>query len=257
MKKVLFFAAISVLAFSSCKKEDDKKDNVFKGAVKTFQQGKAWTWYEEDQNGKPLRIAIAIDDAAMNSLDRQTGGGHNHANSISMQLPLKASATPFEHVMLDWNPAGHPPDNVYTKAHFDFHFYTTSESERLQIPLYEEAVDEFDNLPAAGYVPANYIAIPEGVPQMGKHWADVTSPEMQPGGTFTQTFLYGTYNGEVTFYEPMITEEFLLANPAFQRDIPVPTKFSEAGWYPTKMRIEKKNGVTNVIIENFVQRQAD
>ncbi|RYZ50180.1 MAG: hypothetical protein EOO14_19700 [Chitinophagaceae bacterium] len=256
MKKILFFAA-TVLALSSCKKDNDKKDNVWKGAVKTFQQGKAWTWYEADESGKPLRIAIAIDDAAMASLDRQTGGGHNHANSISMQLPMQASATPFEHVMLDWNPEGHEPANVYTKPHFDFHFYTTSEGERLDIPLYDEAIDEFDNLPAAGFVPANYIAIPGGVPQMGKHWADVTSPEMQPGGTFTQTFLYGSFNGNVTFYEPMITEEFLLANSSFQRDIPVPTKFKEAGLYPTKMRIEKKNGVTNVIIENFVQRQAN
>ncbi|HEV7331394.1 MAG TPA: hypothetical protein VGN63_10175 [Flavisolibacter sp.] len=256
MKKVLFFASVAVLALGSCKKDDKEKETTFKGEVKTFQHGKAWTWYEEDVNGKPLRIAIAIDDAAMNSLDRETGGGHNHANSISMQLHAEAGATPFKHVMLDWNPAGHPPNNIYTKPHFDFHFYTTTEAERLAIPLYEEAQEKFDNFPLA-YMPANYIPIPGGVPQMGTHWVDQASPELRPGGNFTQTFMYGSYDGEVTFYEPMITEEFLLANPSFQRDIPVPAKFQEAGWYPTKMRIEKENGVTNVIIENFVQRQAN
>lgn len=256
MKKVLLFAAVGLFALSSCKKDNDEKETVYKGEVKTFQQGKAWTWYEEDISGKPLRIAIAIDDAAMNTLDRETTGGHNHANSISMKLPAKAGATPFNHVMLDWNPAGHPPMNIYTKPHFDFHFYTTTEAERLAIPVYEEAQEKFDNFPFE-YMPAGYIPIPGGVPQMGTHWVDQTSPELQPGGTFTQTFLYGSYDGEVNFYEPMITEEFLLANPTFQRDLPVPAKFSHAGWYPTKMRVEKKNGVTNVIIENFVQRSAE
>lgn len=256
MKKILFFAAIGLLALSSCKKDNDQKQTVFKGEVKTFQHGKAWTWYEEDVSGKPLRIAIAIDDAAMNSLDRETSGGHNHGNSIAMKLHPKAGATPFDHVMLDWNPAGHPPMNIYTKPHFDFHFYTTTETERLAIPVYEEAQEKFDNFPFE-YMPANYIPIPGGVPQMGTHWVDQTAPELQPGGTFTQTFLYGSYDGDVNFYEPMITEEFLLANPSFQRDIPVPANFKQAGWYPTKMRIEKKNGVTNVIIENFVQRSAE
>ena len=256
MKKILFFASVAMIALSSCKKEKPK-ETIFKGEEKTFQHGKAWTWFEVDENNKPLRIAIAIDDAAMNSLDRETGEGeHNHSNSISLKLPSVAQGTPFNHVMLDWNPAGHPPMNIYTKPHFDFHFYTTTEAQRLAIPIYEEAQEKFDNLPLA-YMPAGYIPIPGGVPQMGTHWVDQNAPELQPGGEFTQTFLYGSYDGNVTFYEPMITEEFLLENPGFQRDIPAQPKFKTAGWYPTKMRIEKKAGVTNVIIENFVQRQAN
>jgi hypothetical protein len=100
-----------------------------------------------------------------------------------------------------------------------------------------------------------YVPVPGGVPQMGTHWVDVTTPELN-GGTFTQTFLYGTYNGNVTFYEPMITKTFLDNNSSYQRSFPVPAKFKKDGYYPTKMRVEKINGVTNVILEGFVYRQA-
>lgn len=259
MKKVFFFASVALLALSSCKKDPVEKSNTtFKGEVKTFQHGKAWTWYEVDGNNKPLRIAIAIDDAAMNSLDRGDGEGgeHNHSNSISMKLHSRAEGTPFNHVMLEWNPQGHPPMNIYTKPHFDFHFYTTNEAQRLAIPVYEQAQEKFDNFPF-DYMPANYVPIPGGVPQMGTHWVDRTAPELAPGGTFTQTFLYGSYNGDVTFYEPMITEDFLKQNATFQRDIPVPARFKKAGWYPTTMRVAKADGTTHVIIENFVHRQAN
>ncbi|MEP6495442.1 MAG: hypothetical protein ABJF01_22335 [bacterium] len=39
----------------------------------------------------------------------------------------------FDHVVLDWNPAGHEPEHVYTLPHFDFHFYSVSEAEQMKI----------------------------------------------------------------------------------------------------------------------------
>jgi len=260
MKKILLFAAVSLLAFSSCKRDKEltqKKEKIFKGSVQTFQDGKAWSWYEVDEAGNPLRIAIAIDDAAMNTLDTSAPGGtgHQHVNSISLKLHPKAEATPFSHILLDWAPKGHEPEVIYGKPHFDFHFYTSTEAERNAIPLYEQDSTKFLNYPAPAYLPPTYVPIPGGVPKMGSHWIDFTSPELN-GAPFTQTFIYGSYNGNVTFYEPMITEAFIKANPNFERAIPQPAKHQKAGWYPTKMRISKENGITNVIIEGFVQRQA-
>ena len=264
MKKVLFFAAVSLLAFSSCKKnhEDEpkpEKEKIFKGAVAPFQHGKAWSWYEVDDNDNPVRIAVAVDDAAMASLDRNAPGadGHHHENDINVSLHPKAVAgTPFQHIFLGWNPVGHEPMFIYGKPHFDFHFYNTSAEERAAIPAYDAtSAAMFDKAPPLGFMPATYINPGGGVPQMGAHWVDATSPELN-GQPFTQTFIYGAYNGKVTFMEPMITEAFILANPGYQRDIPQPTKFQKAGWYPTKMRIEKKEGATSIILEGFVQRQA-
>lgn len=260
MKKILFFAALSMLALSSCKKDhndDGENRKVFKGEAQVFQHGKAWSWYEVDDAGNPVRLGIAIDDAAMASLDTSAPGGpgHHHENSLSLKLPAKAGNTPFQHVLLDWNSKGHEPAGIYDTPHFDFHFYTVPDAERKTIPLYEQDSMKFKNLPAPAYMPPTYIALPGGVPQMGVHWLDVTTPEIN-GQPFTQTFLFGSYDGKVTFYEPMITEAFIKANPNFERAIPQPAKYQKDGWYPTKMRISKENGTTNVIVEAFVKRQA-
>src|SRR5215204_968520 len=251
MKKVLFFASVALLVFSSCKKDNNEKkeEKVFKGDVQTFQHGKAWTWYEEDANKNPVRLAIAFDDEAMNSLERPNdgeSGGHHHSNSSLKLHPKALAATPFQHALLDWMPNGHQP--FFGEAHFDFHFYMTSEAERIEIPPYEVDNTKFLKVPGVQYMSTNYIAVPGGVPQMGTHWVDVTSPALN-GGTFTETFIYGTYDSKVTFYEPMITEKFVRENQSFERAIPQSAKYQITGWHPTKMRMEKKDGVTSFILE--------
>ena len=262
MKKVILIAMTAVITFSSCTKDNQEKHGGFyKGPVQQFQHGKAWTWSELDKDDKPVRIGIAIDQAAMNSLDPGTGhnGGHNHDNALSLAFhPKVVASTPFLHALLDWNPNGHEPAGVYTLPHFDFHFYMTTEAERLAIPPYQVDNTGFLNFPAAGYLPSTlpnlYVPAPGGVPQMGTHWIDISTPELN-GAIFTQTFLYGTYNGNVTFYEPMITKEFLDNNPAFRRNIPVPARFKKSCYYPTSMRIDKDGGITSIILEDFVYRQ--
>lgn len=263
MKRIFLIATTAILTFTSCSKDEQKKNGSFyKGPVKQFQHGKAWTWIELDSDEKPVRVAISIDGEAMNSLDPGTGGhtgGHTHQNGLSLEFHPKINVTPFQHALLDWNPNGHEPQGMYTIPHFDFHFYMTSQADRLAIPPYEVDSTGFLNRPAPGYMPTTmpnlYVPGPGGVPQMGVHWLDISSPELN-GQAFTQTFIYGSYNGEVTFYEPMITKSFLDQNPFFNRNIPVPARFKKAGYYPTQMRIDRSGGVTSVILEGFVYRQA-
>jgi hypothetical protein len=58
---------------------------------------------------------------------------------------------------------------------------------------------KFDHkLPEADYFPAKHMAA-IGIPKMGKHWIDVTSPELS-GQKFSQTFLFGSYDSKVIFY---------------------------------------------------------
>jgi hypothetical protein len=256
MKKILFGLTILLIAITSCKKNNDgDKDNFFKGPDQKFQGGKAWTWLQTTKDGKPEKIAIAIDAAALATLDPGTDESHHEMDELSLKLPSKAAITPFSHALLEWNPHGHEPAGVYDKAHFDFHFYIQSEAERLAIPLYEQDSAKFLNFPGPGYMPATYVPVPGGVPQMGTHWVDVTAPELN-GQPFTQTYLYGSYDGKITFYEPMITRAFLDANPSFERAIPQPSKFSASGYYPTTIQVRKESGVLNVILQGFVYRQA-
>ena len=132
------------------------------------------------------------------------------AATLILALPQEAKATGFDHAMLDWNPMGHEPDMVYTLPHFDFHFYTVTEAAQMAImptdPQYEAKLEK---MPAEAFRPVGNIKLPSGVPMMGAHWVDPTSPELQPppnNKTFTRTFLYGSYDGHFIFYEPMITK---------------------------------------------------
>lgn len=253
MKKVFFLFAISVALFS-CKKDDDKKDNIYKGAAVQVHDGKAWTWAKINKNGAPEQLAITIEDKVLNSVPTEADGegGHNsHENNLVLPFHPKAiEATPFKHAGLDWNPIGHEPDGVYTISHFDLHYYMISEAERMAATDMGKILAE----PAQGYVPANHVA-GAPVPTMGLHWIDATSPELN-GAPFTQTFIYGSYNSKVIFYEPMITLDFLKNTTNFERPIPQPAKFQQAGYYPTKMRVTRHNGVVDIILEGFVQRQA-
>ena len=88
---------------------------------------------------------------------------------------------------------------------------------------------------------------------MGTHWLDVTSPELN-GQPFTQTFIYGSYNGKVTFAEPMITLDFLKKTSSFERDIPQAAKVQKSGYYPTKLNITKHDGITEIVLTGFVYK---
>jgi hypothetical protein len=251
MKKVTLILLVVAFITNACDKNNDQS-GVYQSEKSSFYNGKAWNWVQLDADGNPTQAAIVIDDAALNSLPV---GGNNNPFDASIKFDSRSSANPFTHAFIDWNPNGHEPLFIYGKPHFDFHFYIASEADRKAIPEYTADSIKFKNAPAAAYLPANYINPGGGVPEMGAHWLDATSPELS-GAPFTQTFVYGTYNSKVTFYEPMITLDFIKANTTFERTIPQPAKYQTTGYYPTKMRLSRHDGVTEIILEGFVSRQA-
>lgn len=260
MKRISVLALISISLLYSCDKENEpaNKSGEFKGAEVTLHEGKAWSLVKVDKDGNPTNLTISLNDAALSSVPVGTGSGssHNHENSVVLPFHDQVKAiTPFKHIGLDYNPNGHEPTAVYGLAHFDFHFYLISEAERAAIPPFEVDSSKFVALPNQQYMPPNYAPIPGGVPQMGTHWIDVTSPELS-GQTFTQTFIYGSYNSNVTFYEPMITLNYLKVTPEFSRNIPQPPKVKVSGYYPTKMEVRKHDGLTDVTLTSFIYRQA-
>lgn len=258
MKKTIL-SLLLMTALFACKKEDkNNNEQIFSGPKQQFHDGKAWSWIRMTKAGVPLQLAISVDDAAMNSLPTAVkegeGGHHAHANSIVLPLHQKAmDATLFKTIGIDWNPAGHEPAGIYTTPHFDFHFYLITETERLAAT----DMGRLTALPNAAYLPPTYFSTGP-VPQMGTHWLDATSPELAPvnPAPFTQTFVYGSYDGKVNFYEPMITLDYLKKTPLLERAIPQPTKFAVAGYYPTKMIVVKQNGVTQIILDGFIKQQA-
>ena len=229
------------------------------GAPIALGQGRARS-YVLVKGGVPLEVGLALTEAALEGLPAHGHGEGAHGNMLEYLLEMPAqNPTPFRFVELDWNPAGHEPEDVYGTPHFDFHFYTISRAQRDAIdpadPQYQQRADHH---PAADLRPGVYaIPVPPGtptpaIPRMGVHWVDMRSPELQGmlghpelARPFTTTFIQGSWDGQVTFFEPMITRAFIVgrreATAAASRDsvIPLPAaqRYAPAGHYPTAYRI--------------------
>jgi hypothetical protein len=256
MKRIVISTlSLALLMFVACKKDPETKD-LFNGQEVSMGNGKAWAWVKLDAQQKPKAIGISLTREALVNLP--TGGeGHEHESAFTLKLPTQKSLTPFDHIVVNWNHNGHEPENIYGLPHFDFHYYMESEAYVNAIPLYEQAPTDFDNEPAAEYFPTDYMGLPGGAPKMGKHWADITSPELNPQNpaVFTETFIMGSFKGKQLFYEPMITKQFLEAQNNFEKAIKVPAKFGREGYYPTKYRIFNTGKTIEIILEGFVFRQ--
>jgi hypothetical protein len=111
----------------------------------------------------------------------------------------------------------------------------------------------------AKYVARDYVDLQVVAPDMGNHLIDTTSPELRdPPVKFTHTFIYGAYDGKITFYEPMITAEFLLSNPDVCVPLKLPDAYEMAGYYPTQycMRRVADEELYTISLEGFVHRVA-
>ncbi|KHD89570.1 MAG: hypothetical protein OM95_03035, partial [Bdellovibrio sp. ArHS] len=68
------------------------------------------------------------------------------------------------------------------------------------------------------------------------HWVDLRSPEYN-GKPFTTTFIYGYYDANMIFIEPMITRDYLLKKRKFEQELMLPKTFTQRGYYPQKYSI--------------------
>jgi hypothetical protein len=109
----------------------------------------------------------------------------------------------------------------------------------------------------ARYLPSGYIDVGAVVPRMGNHLLDSKSPELKDSLPFTSTFIYGAHDGELIFWEPMITLEFLQRTAGTCFDIRQPQGFKRAGYYPTQYCVRQdRRGQRTVTLERFRYSQA-
>lgn len=174
----------------------------------------------------------------------------NAMTEFDIPIPSEAG-TIFDHVGIDWNPAGHEPPGIYDAPHFDFHYYLLTQAQRDEIV---PGSPKFDTPPAEGAAPAGYIVPgPGGVPRMGAHWIDPTSGEFN-GQPFGATFIFGFWDGKLAFVEPMVTRSFLQAGTSWQKTIPAPSVVPKHGWYPTKATVGRDGADTVLVLSGMVQR---
>lgn len=171
------------------------KVNDFYGPTQPLGNGVVRSVVSINHDGEPVAVGLLFSEKALQNLPEE-------AVNLTLELSNKAEGLIVDHVDMGYNPNGHDGPG-FAVEHFDIHFYWITMEEKLSIPFSVGMAD----LPDASIWPAGYGPDVVTVPQMGRHWIH----ESQFSSTFDQTFIYGSYDSEFIFYEPMITMEYLQA----------------------------------------------
>jgi hypothetical protein len=246
--------------------------------------GRISTYAEMEPQGGPRTIGVSFSSSFLNALptshsnqyhcaDRNKDGVVERPVECSMwhewAVPLPTDVAnrpdiPFKWALINWNPMGHIPPGVYDLPHFDVHFYLAPIAEVFAIepgtcgPEFVRC-DQFDL--AKKPIPSNYIHpdykdVDAVAPAMGNHLIDLTGPEFN-GQRFTRSWIFGTYDGQITYYEEMLSRDYLLSKPDRCNSIKTAAAVGQAGYYPTSscVRYDAARDTYTVSIEDFVLRE--
>lgn len=254
---LVLVAAMVALAFVGCAEvaPSPSLTGTHPGPSRDLGNGRAHAFITLDARGEPAAVGVRLSEGALTGLPAEPPPEADGWEYL-LPLPKEASASGYDHIALDWNPKGHVPPGIYDVPHFDFHFYLVSQGERQKITAVGDDLARTHRAPLPDRMPEGYV-LPEGtaVPRMGGHAIDPAAPEFnkQP---FTRTFLYGFYDGEVIFVEPMVTQAFLETKPNVVEPVRVPTTVARPGYYPARYSVKydaaKREYV--VALENLVRR---
>lgn len=252
---------VITLTFSGCVEESNQGpaeaqagetqplQETFRGESESLGDGIVYSWVTLDAEGNPSAIGISFTQLAISGLPE------GDVVEYILPLPEEASATAYDHIGLDWNPEGHEPQGIYDSAHFDVHFYMIGQEERDKITATEENMAKLKKKLEPEFIPEGYVSTPGGGPRMGVHWIDPSSPEFS-GQPFRETFIYGFYDGEMVFVEPMVTIDFLKTKPELTKPLKLPESYPTKAYYPTgySIRYDETGKEYTVALEGMVSR---
>jgi hypothetical protein len=244
-----------------------------KGESRLVGKGEVFTWIRVDKKtGIPRQLGISVTPKAMQGLPADDGlaqpgslklklidGSPYHNFEYELMFPKEADRTAFSHMGFNWNPEGHGPlPGVFYEPHFDVHFYMATPEYRHSITNDSLSDDlHVQNIePPRPFLPEAYKRAPNtSEPRMGTHYADMTSEQLKPG-KFDNIFLFGGHDGNVLFWEPMLTRNYLLSKPNFHEKIQQPMAFPVSGYYPLSYSVKhnKKTGNIDISLDELTLR---
>ena len=207
-----------------------------------------------EENGKILEVGMTIPEKSIeNSPESKDTTTPYERHFLDLGKNVK-NQTFFDHIEIDWNPAGHPPFVLFSAPHYDFHFFNIKRDE----------VDKIDctntKLPDSTKLPKNYKIVPppngECIPKMGFHSADITSPELAPppnNKPFDALMIIGYYDAKLIFEEPMITKKYLQQKKNFSLPVPSIPSTDKISEYPSsfKASYNQKEKAWDFVWSNF------
>ncbi|WMN88833.1 DUF5602 domain-containing protein [Vibrio parahaemolyticus] len=230
---------------------EETKSGTYEGPRTPIGQGEAYSFVTIGKNGTPTKIGIKLSEAALSGLPMPTT---EHEYEYVLPLPPEFTSTGYREIVMGWNPHGHIPVGVYDTPHFDFHFYMIDSNDRHKITAVGDDLVRAHKAPPEQYMPVGYI-LPPGteVPNMGAHAVNPKGDEFTQHA-FTKTFIYGFYDGQMIFVEPMITKAYLETKPDVYTTIAVPQKYSVPAYYPTSYGVvyNEANREYEISLENLV-----
>lgn len=280
---------LSLAATALCVYPDSGRasTDIHYGAPVNMGQGTIRTYLAFDGAGLPMELGILMDRDAFDGLParRSTTGrcfdmnGNGRIDDsgecegdydYDLALPsivANRPGIPFRWIGVNWQVEGHIPPGIYDLPHFDFHFYIASQEAVRGIATgpcgifmdcahFERATQPVP----AKYVDHRHVNVGAAVAAMGNHLIDTTAPEFaKPPRKFTHTWIFGAYDGRITFYEPMITREFFMSRPNVCTPIKQPQAWQIAGYYPTRycIRFHQRANKYTVSLEGFENRKAE
>ena len=248
--------------------------------------GTARMFLELGPGGEPRTLGIALTESALTGLadrmnttsrcwDKNRDGNIAHGECLGdyeavLAPPPEAEklGVPVRWATVNWNPEGHmaPAPPVWSAAHFDFHFFLAEPAliRGIRTGPCAEFIHCEDSARAgrplpARHAPPDYIDVGAAVAAMGNHLVDAKDPELaDPSLGFSRTFIYGTYDGQIIFLEPMVSHKYLSSRPQQCTAIRTPSSYAAEGYYPTSycVRHDSGSGTYRVTLEGLVHRRA-
>jgi hypothetical protein len=225
------------------------------GESSEFGEGSVSSYVRLDRDGNVESYGLKMTGPALNGLSEDPEA----ERQSHLHMPEGVAGVPVEHVDIHFLPFGHPggPGNTYWAVpHFDFHFFLKDAETSA---TYTDPSLAFNPL-ADAYVPESYILAPDSfVPGEGVHWVNPAEFE----GPYTTNFIYGSYDSEMTFLEPMEDLSYLKdmreGNVGdFTGAIGSARSYQKAGLYPQEYSIsyDAEEDAFYIELQNLVMRSS-
>ena len=275
------------IALAACSTQPAAGPVLHQGDPSDFGAGEVSTYVELDGAGELASVGVRLSASTFDALPVTpdgtapcfdvNGDGQEEPKTEcfmmlrrDLELPeaVPGDVEPFGYVQFNYNPHGHPPPAppVYAEPHFDFHFYLVGLEDVREIRTGTcgffidcEAFERARVPVPDAYMPPAYIEVGAAAGEEGNHLLLSTAPELgDPPAEVTQTFIFGSYDGHIIFYEPMIAAALFTPDLDECHDIAQPAAWEVAGAYPTRycLRYVPDVAAYEVSLESFVRRVA-
>jgi hypothetical protein len=254
----------------------------FLGDRVSFFEGNMQTYLQINPDGTPFSFGITFPLKTLEDLpskdmpndfqncfdadengtifEKECVGGHFRF----LFFPKKTIQTPIKWASISYSPVGRLPPGIFDVPLFEFRFNLRNFSENNNIKLgpCPGLINCEDYALAAKDVPEKFL--PKGYANLniiegkvGNFLVDTHGPEFDPKKKFRNSFIFGSFNGSISFFEVMVSQEVLKEKKSICYPIKQAEAYEELGYYPTKYCIkywEEKNQFF-ISLENFARKR--